>query len=314
MKKLAVSSVRRTGFTLVELLVVIAIIAVLIGLLVPAVQKVRSMANRTVCSNNLRQLGIALNAYQTTYLSFPPAYQAQAVSPPVPGWGWGTFILPFIEQMALYQQMDPVNQPFGGGSNPATAINWTQLPIKTYRCAADNGTDLNTLRVSATNAFATSNYRAVAGPPAPGTTAYPPSFSPNQDTGGVMFQNSNIKPYSITDGLSNTMLIGECTFNPNPTPTAGFPRYGAIWAGMTGLSGTGPTNFEGARVSDVMWWVDQSSSFINGPNPQSFSSAHDGGAYFVFCDGSVRFVLASADKSVAFMAGRNDAQPVVNPP
>jgi len=314
MKKLAVSSVRRAGFTLVELLVVIAIIAILIGLLVPAVQKVRSMASRTICQNNLRQIAIGLNNYQTQIGSFPPAYSAPAVTPPVPGWGWGTYLLPFIEQGAIFNAMDPFNQTFGGGSNPAVANNYTQLPIKTYRCAADNGTDLNTLRLSPTNAFATSNYRAVAGTSATGTNAYPPTFSPDQDMGGVMYQNSSIKTYAILAGLSNTMLVGECTFNPNAIPTNGPPRYGAIWAGMTGLSGAGPTNFEGARVSDVMWWVDQSQSFINGSNPQSFSSLHDGGAFFAFCDGTVRFVLTSADKSVSYMAKRDNAQLLVNPP
>jgi len=295
MKELPRSPVRRTGFTLIELLVVIAIIAVLIGLLVPAVQKVRSAANRVSCSNNLKNIGIALHNYHSAYGVLPPAFKLAGASV-APGWGWGTFILPYIEQLPLYQLLDPDTQIFGntsgGPTNPALPNAYTVSPIKTYRCAADNGTDLNGLRFG----HATSNYRAVAG----GGVLYPVTFSAGQDMGGVMYQNSKVKFESVTDGTSNTLLVGECAFNPNPAPSNGPPQWGAIWAGMTGL------NTDGARVSDVMWWVDQGNSYINGSNPQSFSSSHEGGAYFVFCDGSVRFFSSGLDKSAFTLAIRND--------
>src|SRR5215468_7858615 len=84
----------RGGFTLIELLVVIAIIAVLIGLLVPAVQKVRESANRTQCANNLHQLGLAYHNYEGVFKGFAPAY----ISDPFKSAGWGTFLLPYIEQ------------------------------------------------------------------------------------------------------------------------------------------------------------------------------------------------------------------------
>jgi prepilin-type processing-associated H-X9-DG protein len=99
------------------------------------------------------------------------------------------------------------------------------------------------------------------------------------------------------------MAVGECAFDLPHN------KWGAIWAGMTGL------NTDGARVSDVMWWIDQTNSTINGSSPQAFGSRHSGGAYFVFCDGSVHFFSDGADiTTLRFMAGRNDGVVVNNGP
>ena len=275
--------VDRRAFTLIELLVVIAIIAVLIGLLLPAVQQVRSAAARTVCLNNLKQMGVGLHNYAEANEHFPAAYTADGITP---GWGWSATILPQLEQGPLYISAQVGVTPFGGAGNITAVPNsYTQTPLKIFRCPSDLGPDINPNRDN----FALSNFRAVAGPT---DNVY---FYADQDMGGVMYQNSATRVSDITDGTSNTLLVGECRFDLNHGQLA------AIWAGMTG------DYFGSIRISDSMWWVDDQAATINGSAPQAFSSFHPGGAFFVFCDGSVRFFREGGDIStLKYLAGRND--------
>ncbi len=278
------TKIKRAAFTLIELLVVIAIIAVLIGLLLPAVQKVRAAAARIQCENNLKQLSLGLHNFVSGNGVFPSAYRSMESRRP--GWSWGSQSLPFLEQENLYREMGVATSEFGLRRNPAPPSPWSILPLSLFRCPADTAPDRNEFRLR----HGTSNYRATAGPG--------PSLL-SSDPGGVMYYNSKTSFTAIRDGTSNTVVIGECIYD---VPT---DKWAAIWAGMSGTRG----GF--IYVSDVMWRVDQQSARINGPAPQAFSSRHLGGAFFAFADGSVRFFREGGDvELVRFLAGRDDGKVV----
>ena len=277
---------RRLGFTLIELLVVIAIIAILIGLLLPAVQKVRETAARMKCANNLKQFTLAMHNYESAVGHLPPSYNGIGFGP---GWSWSALLLPYVEQDPLHRNLNVETTIFGLGVATVTSDDvpggFSQIKLSIARCPSDTGPDINPRRQN----HAMSNYRAVAGP-----TTYP-YFTPELDMGGVMFQNSKINLIGITDGTSNTLAIGEVKYDLT------INKLGCIWVGMTGYLGFS------IRISDVMWWVDESTAKVNGPAPQAFSSRHQGGAQFGFCDGSVRFFKDSTDPNlVRWLAGRAD--------
>jgi len=278
--------VRHQGFTLIELLVVIAIIAALLGLLVPAVQKVREAAARLQCKNNLKQIGLALHNYHDAELSFPPGYIAfgpyyDGATDTAPGWGWAAFILPYLEQDNLYRQIN-FGQPIQ--SSPAA-----QVVVKLYWCPSEptvpGAFPVPDAFGSPLVLAAPSSYAACVGGDESGTT---------DATGlGVFYRNSRTRITDITDGTSNTILIGEKAWS----------NANGIWAGAVpgGVIRRGPYNpcqpvvpgawypaatlvLSHAHLNNALLDPDGSAGM------DDFGSRHTGGLNFVFADGSVHFL------------------------
>jgi prepilin-type processing-associated H-X9-DG protein/prepilin-type N-terminal cleavage/methylation domain-containing protein len=269
----------RVAFTLIELLVVIAIIATLLGLLLPAVQKVRAAATRMSCQNNLKQVGLALHNYHDVSQAFPPGYSATAASPGTrPGWGWAAFLLPYIEQGPLYRQIN-FAQPVEG--SPAT-----QAVIKPYLCPADLAPPaafpVPDVFGKAVAPAAACSYAACIGGDESGV---------EDDTGlGVFYRNSRTRIADITDGTSGTILIGE----------RAWANANGVWAGVltNGVCRRGPQN--PCPGSSAGWAAAPAlvlaHAHLNNATQDTdgglddFSSLHPGGSNFLFGDGSVRFL------------------------
>ena len=267
---------RRRGFTLIELLVVIAIIAILIGLLLPAVQKVREAAARTKCANNMKQLALGQHLYQDVYKTFAPGWltSADGKNAPNPGWSWGAMILPQIEQGNLYNSLPNSGGGTGVVASPDASINgptvstMAQGKLSLFRCPSDPFGDLNTNHQS----FGTSNYvcnKEVVGP--------------GRTTGGN--EANPLSAGTIRDGASNTILFGE---------RDGTTNVAAVWVAR---SNSTTASFEGRPGYGINPKLPTGqASWTNAHNERlAYSSLHTGGAQFAFCDGSVRFMPDRTD-------------------
>jgi len=328
-------SSRRSAFTLIELLVVIAIIAILIGLLLPAVQKVREAAFRTQCQNNLKQLGLACHAYEGAYSRFPSGFTQDSILRPgsttsrtFQGHSFFYFLLPYIEQDNLFKSMDATT-PL---ANVSTTSNGGRAAtvVKTYVCPADAGL-------------------AVEGPlpyPSIGTpleyyggTSYRvnggsrPIFATNSLNDGVfMITGSSARAASgappgrqvriadVSDGVSNTIFLGEShhvdsnfdTFTTG-TPASGNWNSGSTIAGWSrwypagGEIGWG--NLAGGAFAPINYKTPWEYGAAGAPTTRTawftfqdmrlnaFGSGHPSGANFVFGDGSVRFLAEATPQS-----------------
>jgi len=308
----------RRGFTLIELLVVIAIIAILIGLLLPAVQRVREAAARTQCSNNLKQIALACHNFENTYGYLPPprgtnydgftAYR-----------GWLCEILPYIEQQNIYNQM------YNGGWPGGFFTAYANL-IKTYSCPSDpRGAPITP---PGTGAAGLTSYLGVTGaytrtsPPAPyqagdSLTARDGIFDPGPSAGSGTVPPKKIKGFpllAITDGTSNTLMVGER------------PPDSSLYWGWWSVS---DYDCLLALVNEV--YLDSPSSANANPpcvtpgiyapgNPRfdchanHFYSLHPGGSMGALGDGSIRFIPYSAQAVTIPMSTRNGGEVVSNQP
>jgi prepilin-type N-terminal cleavage/methylation domain-containing protein/prepilin-type processing-associated H-X9-DG protein len=318
---------KRSGFTLVELLVVIAVIGILVGLLLPAVQAAREAARRMSCQSNMRQLGLALFNYESAFKTFPPAYVAETRHPlrdPTTfdgpnGFAWGALILPQIEQNSVYQRLVFTEPCWSAVQGDAI-----QTRIPTFLCPSASQSDGSIKVRNSSGAeflFGRSTYVASAGQEEP--WRYPlEDVSSMAD--GPFFRNSRIRTRDVTDGLSNTVFLGEhapilsdktwvgvipgfevCTNNPQRFPITECDRA----ATLVNVH-SGPASAE----------IDPVSGFapIHPPNSPlahvcQMYSEHGPGANVSFGDGSVRFISAQIHQPTwAALSSRNKGDLIWN--
>ena len=347
----------RRGFTLIELLVVIAIIAILVGLLLPAVQKVREAASRAKCQNNLKQIGIAMHNYEGAYGKYPAAYITanarldgtafgvgygdQYRNGP-PGWAWGTFLLPYLEQDNLYRQFD-LAQPCW---SPAFAtavrgkVSMFLCPSATgggdgfdvQREGADIRHGVPILRADGTAInFAHSHYVTNAGIHQPWgrDTAYcydydtPEPVSANSNLpariDGPFYRNSRTTVAMVSDGLSNTVFVGEhSSILSNKTWVGVVP--GAVTPPRLDLR-PWPSENNGAGclvgIHSGPDTHDHPQVIIHAPNnpfghTDEMWGEHGAGCNVLFGDGSVRFISAFVNPNAWVGLSTRDGGEVVN--
>jgi prepilin-type N-terminal cleavage/methylation domain-containing protein/prepilin-type processing-associated H-X9-DG protein len=334
---------KRRGFTLIELLVVIAIIAILVGLLLPAVQKVREAAARTQCMNNLKQLGLAASMFYSDQNAFPPGLTQQRVPPPsgaFSGHSLFVFMLPYIEQGPLFSIWDlavPLNNvdKLPPDSNPNPRRGSAELKI--LLCPSDPfppGPDVWTSSSGQKEYWGRTSYK--------GNGGSRPIFATSSSNDGVFMATgpnarkaSNAPPgmqvryEDISDGTSNTIMFGEAyhkddnfdTFTAkgwtSGSPMAGWCRWAPSGgdAGLNNILGGAfaPINYRtpfkatdaGAPATQNAWFVFQDQRL------SAFGSGHPGGANFCFVDGSVRFVAETLPQAtLSLLCVRDDGLPI----
>ncbi len=266
----------RVAFTLIEMLVVIAIIAILIGLLLPVVQKIREAAARLQCQNHLKQIGLACHNYHDANGCFPSGYLAVAAYPDTaPGWGWAAFLLPYLEQDNLYKQLD-FKQPIQG--QPAI-----QTFVKVYLCPSDN---LPAAAFQVTSP--TLVPIALAAPSSYAATVGQDAYEVDDTTGdGVFYRNSKTKLTDITDGTSQTSLIGDRAWNQTQGIWAGAPSGAVTRAGPRNVWPNAPGPAQALTLVHNNW-INITTDADGGLD--DFSSNHLGGVNLLFADGSVHFL------------------------
>ncbi|HYO25405.1 MAG TPA: DUF1559 domain-containing protein [Lacipirellulaceae bacterium] len=285
----------RRAFTLVELLVVIAIIGVLVALLLPAIQAAREAARRSQCSNNLKQLGLAVQMHHDAKKAYPPARNAtdtKSVS-------WAYYCLPYMEQQAIFQAYQKSLDDFDD-KNAATF----RTPVPTFFCpsrrspAADRDFDNNDAPTMKPAAAAGGDYAANAGDdfnPLESSDGprNPANFDSNE--AGPIYTQSKINERHVSDGLSNTIAIGEKWVTDQVDPDEDSPPAPGTEHTYSGDSAI----FAGDSERTVMRISDNHfpEGVADDDDNSRFGSEHTQQCHFVFLDGSVRLIPYTIDRT-----------------
>jgi prepilin-type processing-associated H-X9-DG protein len=309
---------------LIELLVVIAIIGVLIGLLLPAVQKVREAAARAKCSNNLKQIGLALHNYESAIGRFPPGYVDGNMNPDStpdndvgPGWGWAAYLLPYMEQDNVYKQIS-FNQTVGLGANAQVS----QLTLPIFVCPSDaysqvfpvyDSTFSNPVTRLAPSSYVGCNgweeCFSNAGGNAQGGGADGLTGGFGKAGDGLFYRNSRNRVADVLDGLSNTIVVGERSADHSPSTWTGAFPGGRCPAWMASVPPSPYAPPPGPAYDNADWGEALVLSHGNGTHipcadfpifdPDTFYSMHAGrGANFLFGDGSVHFLTSTINPAI----------------
>lgn len=285
---------KRGGFTLVELLVVIAIIGILVALLLPAVQKAREAAQRMQCSSNIRNLALALHNHHSARNVFPKGFDIQNNKDEA--WGWSTYLLPYIEETALYEQLGVGDQRlmdfFRESRRDPAKVKIAQTPLPIFRCASDSSPPLLPGTMQGDRHFRgnhtvpryeppTSNYMGLKGM---FDNRCPPGKPKTCENNGIFYGGSKVRIKHVKDGTTKTIMLGE--------------RDARCKAGTY----IGSRNPPGAGMYGSYMLIARTSIRFNFPLTgahntctEGFSSAHDGGGNFAMADGSVHFISDDID-------------------
>ncbi|MCE9562872.1 MAG: DUF1559 domain-containing protein [Planctomycetes bacterium] len=298
----------RRAFTLIELLVVIAIIAILIGLLLPAVQKVREASARMKCQNNLKQLGIGFHNYHDSTGTLPIGQPMNmATNAPAPYTldrsCWSHYLLPYIEQAALFTKFEAIRKANSGYicDNADAGI-----PLSPFMCPSDPNAGKNKTHTGSQGLHI--NYAACAG----STVFNPSSDTTGANLNGVFYVRSSTKIGDITDGTSNTLFAAEMRVSPDTTKDDLRGRHYNSYTGNTLFSTLNPPNTTVGDQQYSDYCIDIPGApcrTAGGTYIQSARSAHTNGVNVVMGDGSCRFVNNNIDpQTYQFMGTRSGGE------
>ena len=310
----------RRGFTMIEAIVVLFVIAILVALLLPAVQESREAARRTQCKNNLKQIGLALHNYHDTYQRFAPGFVLDTDGPYL-GWGWSTSILPYIDCSPYYGSLN-----FNNGLQREYTRSELHPLMPVYRCPSEQGSprvehvsvvttpvhdgEVTPGTVDAVSTFSRTNYFGVAGYLQATSGGIMPDFSGEPPTGdvhlnrgslgnpgttvstghryceqenfqGMFGQNSRVQILDIKDGTSNVMMVGE-RYSPRTSSLSSIGH--GTWLGV-------PDCTSAAGLARVLGdtSLKLNSGFSALTQTTGFGSQHVAGSHFLMADGAVRF-------------------------